>query len=120
MTTSQHYSPDNTDVTTRDWPRLAADIKAWGQALGFQALGISDVHLQTAEARLQQWLAEAQQRGIESIGALGQLALHIKQQSFMLALNDMYWLSGVLFVAMSALIWMSRPQNAAAAPAGAH
>lgn len=69
---------------------------------------------------LRQWLAAAQQRGVESVRALGELALHIKQQSFMLALNDMYWLSGLLFVALSALIWMSRPQGTGAPPRAAH
>jgi DHA2 family multidrug resistance protein len=69
---------------------------------------------------LRQWLADAQQRGVDGIHALGQLALHIEQQSFMLALNDMYWLSGVLFIALSALVWMSRPQGGGEAPAGAH
>jgi len=36
---------------------LASRIKAWGRELGFQAVGISDVGLQTAEAHLLQWLA---------------------------------------------------------------
>ena len=54
MTTSQHYS----DNASADWQRLTADIKAWGQALGFQAVGISDIQLDVQEARLRQWLAE--------------------------------------------------------------
>jgi epoxyqueuosine reductase len=40
-----------------DYDALAARIKAWGDALGFQAVGISDTHLDAAEAHLMQWLA---------------------------------------------------------------
>ena len=36
---------------------LAAAIKTWGQALGFQQVGIADVNLGEAEARLLDWLA---------------------------------------------------------------
>ena len=37
---------------------MAASIKDWGKALGFQALGIADTHLESAEARLLAWLAQ--------------------------------------------------------------
>lgn len=36
---------------------LASQIKAWGRELGFQQLGIADLDLGQAEARLQDWLA---------------------------------------------------------------
>jgi epoxyqueuosine reductase len=36
---------------------LAAEIKQWGRALGFQAVGIADCDLAAAEARLLEWLA---------------------------------------------------------------
>jgi epoxyqueuosine reductase len=36
---------------------LAATIKAWGGELGFQAIGIADLDLAFAEARLLEWLA---------------------------------------------------------------
>lgn len=41
----------------RDHAALAARIKEWGRALGFQAVGISDIRLDGAEARLLEWLA---------------------------------------------------------------
>lgn len=41
-----------------DYGALAVRIKEWGQALGFQGVGISDTHLGVAEAHLLQWLAE--------------------------------------------------------------
>ena len=37
--------------------QLVARIKTWGQALGFQQIGISDTDLTTAESRLDDWLA---------------------------------------------------------------
>jgi epoxyqueuosine reductase len=40
-----------------DLERLAVDIKRWGQALGFQQVGIADVELSAAEAHLLNWLA---------------------------------------------------------------
>lgn len=40
-----------------DLQDLAARIKEWGESLGFQQTGISDVDLGQAETRLQDWLA---------------------------------------------------------------
>jgi epoxyqueuosine reductase len=40
-----------------DFNRLARDIKRWGQALGFQQVGICDTGLEEAEAHLARWLA---------------------------------------------------------------
>ncbi len=40
-----------------DYTRLKADILDWGRELGFQQIGVSDVDLDTAEARLEEWLA---------------------------------------------------------------
>lgn len=41
-----------------DLEKLAADIKVWGQELGFQQIGITDIDLTDAEARLKEWLAK--------------------------------------------------------------
>lgn len=41
-----------------DFLQLAQDIKDWGQALGFQQVGISDTHLATAERHLLRWLEQ--------------------------------------------------------------
>lgn len=40
-----------------DYAQLAADIKTWGRELGFQQVGISDIALGEAPARLAEWLA---------------------------------------------------------------
>lgn len=44
--------------TEQDLTVLAQDIKNWGMALGFQQIGISDVHLPQDEQYLHDWLAE--------------------------------------------------------------
>jgi epoxyqueuosine reductase len=48
-------------ATARDWARLARDIKSWGLALGFDAVGIADTELSEAETRLLEWLARGRQ-----------------------------------------------------------
>ncbi|NEV60924.1 tRNA epoxyqueuosine(34) reductase QueG [Thiorhodococcus minor] len=49
--------PRHEGVQPGDAPdRLAERIKTWGEALGFQQLGIADTRLERAEARLLQWL----------------------------------------------------------------
>ena len=45
-------------------------IKAWGKALGFQSVGISDTHLASAETHLLQWLADGYH------GAMDYMAKH--------------------------------------------
>jgi epoxyqueuosine reductase len=41
-----------------DPQQLAADIKAWGKALGFQYIGITDTDLSAAEPRYREWLEQ--------------------------------------------------------------
>lgn len=43
-------------MNSADLVRLTDDIKAWGKALGFQQVGISDVDLHQHEAYLRSWL----------------------------------------------------------------
>ena len=42
----------------QDSINLADDIRRWGEALGFQQIGFSDIDLQHAEKRLTEWLAK--------------------------------------------------------------
>jgi len=59
------------NVTPRtDLDALALRIKAWGEALGFQSVGISDTHLASAERHLLQWLADGYH------GAMDYMAKH--------------------------------------------
>ncbi|MBK1645329.1 tRNA epoxyqueuosine(34) reductase QueG [Thiocapsa imhoffii] len=50
--------------------RLAADIKAWGRALGFQQVGIADTDLTEAEGHLHAWLEQGRH------GAMTYMARH--------------------------------------------
>ena len=50
--------------------QLAAHIKTWGQALGFEAVGIAGVELPQAETRLLEWLAAGRH------GAMDYMAKH--------------------------------------------
>lgn len=43
-------------INSIDLIQLTQDIKAWGRALGFQQVGISDIDLHQHEAHLTQWL----------------------------------------------------------------
>lgn len=58
-----------------DLERLAADIKRWGEALGFQQIGIADVDLSTAEAHLLDWL------GAGHHGEMGYMLRHGSRRS---------------------------------------
>jgi len=55
---------------TQDWAALAADIAAWGDELGFQAIGISDTELSAEEAHLLRWLNNGRH------GAMDYMARH--------------------------------------------
>ena len=47
-----------TDYSQLDLRQVAANIKAWGVELGFQAIGIAGCDLGQAEVRLLEWLAQ--------------------------------------------------------------
>jgi epoxyqueuosine reductase len=57
--------------TTIEPERLAAQIRAWGNALGFQQIGISDIELAEAEARLLNWLAAGRHGDMRYMAAHG-------------------------------------------------
>jgi epoxyqueuosine reductase len=58
------------EAPARDWAALAASISAWGRALGFQAIGVSDTELSTEEAHLMRWLSAGRH------GAMDYMASH--------------------------------------------
>ncbi|MDA8383714.1 MAG: DHA2 family efflux MFS transporter permease subunit [Betaproteobacteria bacterium] len=49
------------------------------------------------------------ERGLSSAGALAVLARTLVQQAVMLATNDVLWLSGCIFLALLAAVWLARP-----------
>jgi len=54
---------------------LKSDIRRWGQELGFQHIGVSDIDLERAEARLTEWLEE------NNHGAMHYMQRHGKKRS---------------------------------------
>ncbi|MDD1620021.1 MAG: tRNA epoxyqueuosine(34) reductase QueG [Methylococcaceae bacterium] len=54
-----------------DFSQLAALIKQWGMALGFQQVGICDTDLNTAEGHLQDWLEQGMQGEMQYMSAHG-------------------------------------------------
>ena len=54
-----------------DLAALKADIFRWGEDLGFQQLGVSDIDLVEAESRLAQWLRDGMHGEMEYMGRHG-------------------------------------------------
>ncbi|MDZ7643924.1 MAG: tRNA epoxyqueuosine(34) reductase QueG [Woeseiaceae bacterium] len=54
---------------------MKSSVIEWGRELGFQQVGVSDVDLETAEARLETWLAR------KFHGEMGYMARHGKKRS---------------------------------------
>jgi MFS transporter, DHA2 family, multidrug resistance protein len=84
-------------------------------------------HAQLAEAVTPGSPAEATLSGLAASGlspqqALAQVDRLVNQQAFMLAANDIFWISAVLFLLLIPLVWLTYPQRGAAgdAAAGAH
>ena len=82
-------------------------------------------HAQLAEAvapgspALQSTLAGMSAAGLTPQQALAQLNRLIDQQAFMLAANDIFFLSAALFLVLIPLVWLTKPQRTPAAGGGA-
>ncbi|RYF41258.1 MAG: DHA2 family efflux MFS transporter permease subunit [Comamonadaceae bacterium] len=82
-------------------------------------------HSQLAEAvnpgnpAAQSVLQGLQASGLSAEQALAQVNRLVDQQAFMLAANDIFWISAILFVALIPLVWLTHPQKAAGAGGGA-
>src|SRR2546423_7515767 len=56
-----------------DYAALTGDIKRWGREFGFQAVGIADADLSSAEPRLLEWLAQGWHGEMEYMARHGSL-----------------------------------------------
>ncbi|MDA3919762.1 MAG: DHA2 family efflux MFS transporter permease subunit [Salinisphaera sp.] len=72
---------------------------------------VLSAHTGLGDPATQHWLAQAHAQGLTDTQAYGAMARVIEQQSFMLGLNEMYWLAGWVFLALTALVWFSRPNQ---------
>lgn len=60
------------------------------------------------------------QMGMSQTQAIGVIERNLTQQASMLGANDIFWISGMLFFTLIALVWMTRPlRNAGAGSADA-
>ena len=57
--------------TKIDLPALALEIKKWGREFGFQQIGITDIDLDSAERRLNDWLERGFQGDMEYMSRHG-------------------------------------------------
>ncbi|MDH5216222.1 MAG: tRNA epoxyqueuosine(34) reductase QueG [Gammaproteobacteria bacterium] len=64
--------PDNNKSDLPDSSSLVSDIKRWAAELGFQKTGISDIHLETAQQHLLQWLERGMQGEMEYMSRHGE------------------------------------------------
>jgi epoxyqueuosine reductase len=65
----------NQNLNQIELKRLATDIKSWGQALGFSAVGITDTDLSSEESQYQAWI----KKGFH--GAMDYMAKHGHKRS---------------------------------------
>ncbi|MCW5639929.1 MAG: DHA2 family efflux MFS transporter permease subunit [Rubrivivax sp.] len=79
-------------------------------------------HVNPANPAAMQALAQLRAAGYTQEQALAQINRLIDQQAFMLAANDLFWLSSMLFVALVLLVWFSgrRQGPMLAVEGGAH
>lgn len=71
---------------------------------------VLSAHTSLSDPLTQQWLARAQDQGLSEAQSYGALAQRISEQSFMLGLNEMYFLAGCIFIGLTVLVWLSRPK----------
>jgi epoxyqueuosine reductase len=87
-----------------DLPALKAAIRAWGAELGLQQIGVSDVDLDRAESRLQEWLQDG------CHGEMHYMARHGSKRS-----RPQELVPGTLRIITARMDYLPEPQGDAAA-----
>jgi MFS transporter, DHA2 family, multidrug resistance protein len=80
-------------------------------------------HVVRGEPNTDSALAALQAQGFSAEQALGRIDAALDAQARMLSTIDLFWLSGVLFLALAVLVWLANPPRAAAkmaASTGSH
>ena len=81
-------------------------------------------HLSSADAASSQALATLHASGLTPDQSYALLNRLVDQQAFMLSANDVFYVSGLLFLALIGVVWLARPVRGASqgseAAAGAH
>jgi len=100
-----------TSITTTLWSRRAALHHA------------QLVWSLTANPQAQQFMAQAHAHGLSRQQGAFLLNQMINRQAYMMSADDIFWVSGYLFIAMAFLVWLARPGSkglSAEVSAGAH
>ncbi len=71
-------------------------------------------HVVRGDPATERSLAEMQAQGFSPDQALGRIDHELDFQARMLSTIDLFWLSGVLFLALAVLVWLANPPRAAA------
>lgn len=66
-------------------------------------------HVTAYDPAVEGSLAVLRAGGLDATQALGELERAIDAQARMMGTVDVFWLSGVLFIALAALVWVARP-----------
>jgi len=81
-------------------------------------------HLTAANPAASQAFSTLQAQGLGADQSNALLNRLVDSQAFMLSANDIFYVSGIIFIAMIGLVWLARPQlsggGAGAAASGAH
>ncbi|HEX5313534.1 MAG TPA: MFS transporter, partial [Gammaproteobacteria bacterium] len=87
-----------------------------------QRQALHDAHLSAAvhlhDAFTAPIFARLGELGMSAKASLAELSHVVEQQSFMLATNDFFWLSGWVFLALLGLVWFARKSAGRSAPVG--
>ncbi|WP_273149816.1 tRNA epoxyqueuosine(34) reductase QueG [Methylophaga thiooxydans] len=67
------------NYTDTDGQKLLSRMQRWARSLGFQALGVSDIDLRDAEAKLQDWLAKGFHGEMGFMAKHGSMRTHPEQ-----------------------------------------
>ena len=75
-------------------------------------------HISTSSQATQQYIQTLQSGGLSLQQASAAINRIIDVESHLLAANDLFWISSVLFLLMVGVIWLARPIKSSASPAG--
>lgn len=96
---------------------------AWDRRASFHHAQLAE-QVNAYSPAMQQSLAQLQQLGMSRDQALGSVNATINAQAAMLGVNDIFYLSAGIFIALIALVWITKPHraggDAAAAASAAH
>ncbi|MHB8453829.1 MAG: DHA2 family efflux MFS transporter permease subunit [Acidiferrobacterales bacterium] len=94
-------------------------ITLWERRSSLHYSQLAD-HISTYSAISTQALDQLKSLGLTMNGALGLMSNVITQQAVMIASDDIFWLSGVIFLSLIVVVWFARPPFTAGKSSGAH